>query len=250
VAVALRLYRLPASAGLFGLAGSYDMDNRGLYPRDLNDLTYVLRQLEGTPAHAKVLRMGAVGTVLSLHVKGLEDLRLDATLPSLFPEPIRVWRVPGAPTRSWVVGCARVADRGEAIRALADPGFDPAREVIIPSAGGEGSACGPAGSSRVAASRSDRVRLEVEATAPGFAVLADAWDPGWQVELDGRPAPLLRANVAFRAVAVPTGRHVVRMLYRPRPVSEGLALSAGSLLVVAALSVASVTARRRRPAPR
>ena len=36
------------------------------------------------------------------------------TLDSLFPEPIRVWRVPGALPRSWVVGCARLADRDAA----------------------------------------------------------------------------------------------------------------------------------------
>jgi hypothetical protein len=240
--LALRLYLPPPAAGLFGFEGSYDMDIRGLYPRCLDDLTRVLRQLEGTPAHSKLLRMGAVGTVVSLHTRGLEDLRPEATLPSLFPEPIRVWRVPGAPPRSWVVGCARVADGGDAIPALVDPGFDPMREVILPAPVAGGSGCGPDGTSRIAASRSDRVQLDVEARAPGFAVLADAWDPGWQVELDGRPAPLLRANVAFRAVAVPAGRHGIVMLYRPRPVLEGLALSLASLAVAAGLVAAG-----RRP---
>jgi hypothetical protein len=241
--VALRLYLPPPAAGLFGLEGSYDLDIRGLYPRGLNDLTFLVRGLEGTPAHAKLLRAGAVGTVASLHTKGLEDLRPAGALASLFPEPIRVWHVPGALPRSWVVGCSRSADRGDALRALADPSFDPAREVILP-AGGAGSACGPAGESRVALLRTDRVRLDVEATAPGFVVLADAWDPGWQVTVDEREEPLLRANVAFRAVRVPAGRHAVEMRYRPGPALEGLALSLASLLAVAAIVLRARWRRR------
>lgn len=242
--VALRSYLPPPFAGLFGLEGSYDFDIRGLYSRDLNDLTFVLRQLEGSPAHTRLLRMGAVGTVVSLHARGLEDLLPAATLESLFPEPIRVWRVPGALPRSWVVGCSRTADRGDAIQALVDPAFDPAREVILPT-DGSGSACGPAGESRVAVLRADRVELEVDAAAAGFVVLADAWDPGWRVSVDGRAQPLLRANVAFRAVAVPAGRHAVVMRYRPPAVIEGLALS-----VVASLLAAAIVLRGRRPGSR
>jgi hypothetical protein len=244
--LAQRLYLPPPSAGLFGLEGSYDMDLRGLYTRDLNDLVFFFRWVEGTPSHARLLRMGGVGTVLSLHTAGLLGLHPAGLLPSLFPEPIRVWRVPGEPTRSWVVGCARLADRGEAFRVLADPAFDPSHEVILPAAAGDTPpGCGPAGTSRVSLFRSDRVGLDVEAEAPGFVVLADAWDPGWRVTLDGRAVPLLRANVAFRAVAVPSGRHHIEMVYRPRAVLEGLGLSGASLVL--AIGVAW-RARRRDPA--
>ena len=53
------------------------------------------------------------------------------------------------------------------------------------------------------------------------------------------------ANVAFRAVAVPAGRHVVVMRYRPPAVLEGLALS-----VVASLLAAAILLRGRRPGSR
>lgn len=60
--------------------------------------------------------------------------------------------------------------------------------------------------------------IRVEAIAPeggGYLVLNDVWQSWWVAEVDGRPAPLLRANVMFRAVAVPAGRHEVRFLFQP-----------------------------------
>jgi hypothetical protein len=239
--VALRLYLLPPAAGFYGLEGSYDLDLRGLYPRELNDLTYFLRHVEGRPAHAKLLRMGAVGTVASLHDGGFGEPV--ATLASFFPEPIRVWRVPGALPRSWVVGCARQADRAPAFLALLDPGFDPAGEVVLAAPVAGGSTCGPAGASLYLRRQPDRVRLEVEAQRDGYVVVADAFDPGWRASVDGAAAPVLRANVAFRAVPVPAGRHVVEMVYRPPAAARGVVLA---LLTLAGLAAAAVTAALRR----
>ena len=71
--------------------------------------------------------------------------------------------------------------------------------------------------------------LETETSASGFVVLLDGFDPGWRARLDGEPAPLLQANVVFRAVAVPEGRHRVELVYRPRGLLLGLAVSVLSL---------------------
>lgn len=66
----------------------------------------------------------------------------------------------------------------------------------------------------------------VEATTPrggGWVVLNDVWHPWWIAEVDGQPAPILRANVMFRAVAIPEGRHEVRFLFEPlRGLSKGI----------------------------
>jgi hypothetical protein len=243
-AAALKPYLPPPTGGLFGLAGSYDMDIRGLYSRHLNDLTFFLRHVEGTPVHGSLLRMGAVGTVFSLHDSGLEELPLEAEVPSLFPEAIRVRRVPSALPRSWVVGGVRVADERAAFENLADPSFDPAREVLLPE-GRPRSAPEPfVGTSRILRLAPDRVTLETDTSAPGFVVLADAFDPGWRATVDGQPVPVHRANVAFRAVEVAEGRHVVEMVYRPRRVFQGLTVSAAALLLV--LGVVAAGARRER----
>jgi Bacterial membrane protein YfhO len=63
--------------------------------------------------------------------------------------------------------------------------------------------------------RSGRVEVEVDSAQPGVLVLHDAYYPGWVVEVDGQPAPMLRANVLFRAVEVSEGRHRVVFRYTP-----------------------------------
>jgi len=63
--------------------------------------------------------------------------------------------------------------------------------------------------------RPDRVEVEVDSTEPGVLVLHDLYYPGWIAEVDGKPVPLLRANVLFRAVEVSEGHHRVVFSYAP-----------------------------------
>ena len=60
----------------------------------------------------------------------------------------------------------------------------------------------------------------------GYLVNTDAYYPGWRVYVDDRPAPLYRANVAFRAVLVPPGQHTVTFRYEPRSMRVAFAVSA------------------------
>jgi uncharacterized membrane protein YfhO len=88
---------------------------------------------------------------------------------------------------------------------------------------------------RISQERADHIVLEVDVDRPGYVVLADAFDPGWQATLDGAAVTLLRANLAFRAVATPSGRHTVELVYRPRALWAGLFVSAASLLAALVL---------------
>jgi hypothetical protein len=134
----------------------------------------------------------------------------------------------------YAVGGARIAQGAEARTILVDPGFDPRREVVL--AAGEPAPIPPsfAGEVRIASYRPDRVRLDAELSAHGFVVLSDAYDPGWKATVDGRDAPLLRANEAFRAVEVAPGLHSVELVYRPRSVVVGLVAAVLGVLAFAA----------------
>jgi hypothetical protein len=69
------------------------------------------------------------------------------------------------------------------------------------------------------------VDAEVEASEPSLVVVAQTYYHNWRAEVDGRPASLLRANVAFQAVQVPAGAHKVHLFYRDRAFEIGAAIS-------------------------
>jgi hypothetical protein len=77
---------------------------------------------------------------------------------------------------------------------------------------------GGAEAGRAQVERYDNNLVEIEATAPahgGFLVLNDVWQDWWAAYVDGRKAPILRANLMFRAVHLGPGPHHVRFQFEP-----------------------------------
>jgi hypothetical protein len=74
----------------------------------------------------------------------------------------------------------------------------------------------PPATAKIDTYENDRIIVEVNAPpGGGWLVLNDVWHPWWFGRVDGVEAPILRANVLFRAVAVPEGRHQVRFDFHP-----------------------------------
>ena len=57
------------------------------------------------------------------------------------------------------------------------------------------------------------IDLSVESTRNAFVLINDYYDYDWQVQVNGKDVPLLRANYVMRAVAVPAGSSKVTMRY-------------------------------------
>ncbi len=97
----------------------------------------------------------------------------------------------------------------------------------------------------------DPQHAELVATldAPGIVVLADVDYPGWELTINGRPAPILTVNLAMRSAAVEAGTHRLVYAYRPRSFLVGGAISLLGLAVVVPWALLSVHPRRqvRRP---
>jgi hypothetical protein len=183
----------------------------------------------------------------------LADPRLAALPVAGLPagSPVRLYRNPRALPRAWWVPAARrVPDQRAALETVAAPGFDPRREVVL-EAPGEGVAAPPPGPAwagprvTVAAHRPDTVILEVDAPAPGHVVLADAAYPGWTAVVDGRAAPVLRANALMRAVFVTAGPHRIVLRFRPRSVAVGAAVTLAAAVGLGTLLLADTL--RHRP---
>jgi Bacterial membrane protein YfhO len=97
------------------------------------------------------------------------------------------------------------------------------------------------------------MRLDVDAERPGRLILNDTWYPGWKATVDGRSVPIEHANVAFRAVQVPAGKHLVEFTYRPSSVRIGEVVSVLAALAIALLILSPSGIRgyrfRRRGSP-
>ncbi|MEO6810025.1 MAG: YfhO family protein, partial [Isosphaeraceae bacterium] len=85
--------------------------------------------------------------------------------------------------------------------------------------------------------RPDRVEVATDSTKSAYLVLADTFDPGWSATIDGRPAPIYPAYVAFRAVLVPEGRHRVVFRYQPAGLRTGIGISLAALVLSIGLLV-------------
>ena len=71
------------------------------------------------------------------------------------------------------------------------------------------------GTARILRYENTEIVISVDSPDGGWVVLNDVWHPWWFAEIDGLHATLKRANVIFRAVEVPSGRHTVRFVFRP-----------------------------------
>ncbi|MSR56115.1 MAG: hypothetical protein EXS05_00335 [Planctomycetaceae bacterium] len=75
-----------------------------------------------------------------------------------------------------------------------------------------------------------RVQIVAESERGGTLVLTDLAYPGWQVEVDGRPAKGLVIDGMLRGVALSAGQHTISWSYRPASVDWGAAISAVTLI--------------------
>jgi hypothetical protein len=94
------------------------------------------------------------------------------------------------------------------------PEVDPKRTVLLEKSPGM-SAGGAPGTAKIASYRNTEIVVETDAAARALLVLNDIWHPWWQACVDGDAVEILKANVLFRAVEVPAGKHTVRFSFHP-----------------------------------
>jgi hypothetical protein len=221
MAIGIQETLLPPLGARWRVFGSFDNDIADLDPVVLGRLRG--RFLTASPDEQRVLlRIVGVRNVVGLRLGSLGDgMEPVAAIPSVFTEPIRVARLQGARPRAYLVDGVRVDD---GVDALLDPAFAPEREVLVPDGVARASQ-GPAGTAAITRFACNALDVAVEAAVPARLVLLDAYEPGWTAAVDGSPAPVTRANVGFRAVEVPAGRHTVAWTFMPRGFRTGLAVS-------------------------
>jgi hypothetical protein len=102
-----------------------------------------------------------------------------------------------------------------------------------------------------------RVEIEADLERPGIVVLADVYYPGWELTIEGKPAPIYPVNRLMRGAAVPAGRSHLVYTYSPRSFRVGRVVSLSGLGVLALLAlvfslrpVDPIVGPQPQPAPR
>jgi uncharacterized membrane protein YfhO len=93
---------------------------------------------------------------------------------------------------------------------------------------------GPA-TSRVVPVEDGRISVAVSPDEPRPVRLAVTNDPGWTVEIDGRPSSLGTGDGPFLEVDVPPGPHRLTMRYEPGEVRVAISITIASAVAWSAL---------------
>jgi hypothetical protein len=190
------------------------------------------------------------------HLRGLTLIDRDSgTSRSLSVDPayrlvhsgdVKVYQNLTVLPRAFVVHQAKVvADEGQALARLRDPGFDPAQTVILDQ-GQELASPGGLSSVEILAYAPERIDLRASLDRPGYLVLTDTDYPGWEARVDEIATPIHRANLYFRAVPLEAGEHEITFLYQPSSVWAGLGLGmAGWTVLLLVLAVVLIRIGRK-----
>lgn len=105
------------------------------------------------------------------------------------------------------------------LRQLADPAFDPARQVLVaaelPAPKAEFATNANAGTVEFKSYKPKRIQFAAKAEVPAILLLNDKHHPAWKVFVDGKAQPLLRCNYLMRGVQLEPGAHEIEFRFEP-----------------------------------
>jgi hypothetical protein len=161
----------------------------------------------------------------------------------VFEDQARVYVNDSAFPRAFIVHDVILAkSEQEALAQMADPAFDPRRQVVIEGNGFVG--LPPNVGLYFTAQATTRdfagaqflkrepgyVEIQASADQPGFLVLTDTFYPGWRATVDGKDETIYAADYLFQAVPLTSGNHRVVFTYDPWSYKIGFAIALLALL--------------------
>ncbi len=107
----------------------------------------------------------------------------------------------------------------ETLQIIGSQGFNPHQTVLVAnpiSAPATANAGQPAGTVEINPNyKSKRVELQADVKVPSVLLLTERYNPQWRVEVDDKPAALLRCNFVERGVYLEPGKHKVVFRFVP-----------------------------------
>src|SRR5262249_31953435 len=172
-------------------------------------------------------------------------------------EAVSIYENPSALERSFFAPRVEVVrNQDEAMAKMGEAAFDPAKTVVLedpdgslvlpppdPAAAGAGNQESRS-TATIIEDRRNSIQVATDSEVAGILFLSDTYYPGWRADVDGASTRIYKADVAFRAIQVPPGRHVVHYLFTPSSFRVSLYVAAAGILVTIA---GLVVGRRRVP---
>jgi hypothetical protein len=180
---------MPFTNALYGLRSIYEIDINVTTLRPMADLVQSL--IESLAAGGNVRPFMMIGNAEYLIVPG---------------RPVRILRGPTLPRYWFAEEVVPIRNREDFMRAVREPRSDRAAYVSLAPRGQPGAA--------VLHQMEKSHSVEIETTGPGLLVASMTAHRYWRATIDGHPAPIMSANIAFQAIEVPAGNHTVRFDYR------------------------------------
>ncbi|TET53662.1 MAG: hypothetical protein E3J64_03200, partial [Anaerolineales bacterium] len=163
---------------------------------------------------------------------------------------VYVYERPSVLPRAWVAMQTEAMEAAQMLDRIRARDFDPLETALVEEPiACEGAAAGEGG---VAENTAEILRYEantIEARVTGgggLLVFSEVDYPGWRATIDGSSAQIVRTDYLLRGVCVPAGEHRVILEYDPPLLKVGLAITAVTLALLAALGLESAIVSRRR----
>jgi hypothetical protein len=167
-----------------------------------------------------------------------------------------LYRVNGGDPYAYVVPTAvKIAD-AQALAVISDPrsGFDPRKAILVPTDSKFGvdpqavRTLAPPDSTRVQVERTadDVIRLALATPPQGnsYLFVSENYYPEWRATIDGKPAPVLRAQYSLIAVPLSAGARSVELRVVSTPYTTFRWVTFAALALVLATIASSFVSRR------
>ena len=156
----------------------------------------------------------------------------DKVRPVYVGSDIFIYRLPNVLPRAALVSKVVKIERPETIAPDSFPKGDHPDTVYIfddTELTGSYTDDAPKGAATITVERPDTIEIEFSTDKPAILTLNDSYYPGWTVEVDGKPRPMIETNLMFQGVEVKPEERKVKFQYRPLSFSNLSQIAKGLL---------------------
>ena len=168
-----------------------------------------------------------------------EEVKISNTYLNGKMVPVGIYRLKNYLSRAFFVDSVRIIrDKKKIFSVLRNPDFDPREFAILEENPAQEVFKPDSTSVTVTKWGIHEMEFNVYTDKPSLLVISEIYYPnGWKAFIDGERTRIYKTNYVLRSVVVPSGKHTVRMVFKPRDIFWGLAISLISLAFIIVVMV-------------